>query len=210
METHEMLDRCINNDRIAWDEFVKRYRGIVRKAAYYRLYKTSVSGSMDDIDDIVQEVFLVLWKDDKLAGIRDPACLVGWLTVVTINMAASYRRKQRKIAMTTTPLDQKLSDDSDITLADTIPSTQPDPLGVLRLQEELTRLNRDLYALNENERIAVCLKFYDEKSQDDIARLMGVPSNTVASLVHRAKGKLRMSMAEGGDDYGKELIGVDR
>ena len=58
----ELVAKCVEKDKVAWDEFVRRYQDIVRKAAYYRLYKTGPGSAMCDVDDIVREVFLMLWQ----------------------------------------------------------------------------------------------------------------------------------------------------
>ena len=75
MSTEELIERCIKKDGSAWEEFIRKYQSLVRKAVYYRLHNVL----RNDVDDIVQEVFLALWKDDKLSSLRDVSRLKGWL-----------------------------------------------------------------------------------------------------------------------------------
>ena len=106
MSTEEMVRRCIKKDECAWNEFVRRYQDIVHKAVYYKLYKTSPRAHRNDVDDIVQEVFLVLWESNKLSTIKDISHISGWLAVVTNNLAASYRRSRYDRDMMTISLNE--------------------------------------------------------------------------------------------------------
>ena len=66
MSREELIELCIKKDVLAWDEFIRKYQNLVRKAVYYRLHNVL----RNDVNDIVQEVFLALWKDDKLSSLR--------------------------------------------------------------------------------------------------------------------------------------------
>lgn len=48
-----------------------------------------------------------------------------------------------------------------------------------------------LAVLSPRERAAVVLRFYDDQSIDEIARILGTRSGTVKSLLHRALARLR-------------------
>lgn len=193
MSTEEMIERCIRKDVSAWDEFIRQYQGLVRKIVYYRLNKVL----RNDVDDIVQEVFLTLWKDDKLSKLRDVSRLKGWLIVVTINLTANYGRIPYKRCKMTRSIHEKLSDQEAVTLEDTIPCNQPDPARSAETGEEISYIEEEMNDLKTKERRALRLKVYDGKKQCDVARIMGIPANTVASLVHRARIKVREGIMEG-------------
>ena len=189
MSVEEMVERCIRKDQVAWDEFVRRYQSLIRKVAYYKLYKTSSTAPRNDVDDIVQEVFLMLWKDDKLSKIRDISRLSGWLAVVTINMVATYRRQQYKRDSVTMSLDEQL-------LEDIVSCNQPDPARVAETKEAISWLEYEINKLRDKEKEAFMLKVYAGDTQNRISGIMGIPANTVASLVRRAKIKVRNSVTE--------------
>lgn len=194
MSTAEMVRRCIRKDQIAWNVFVKRYQDHVRKAVYYKLYKTSSRAPRSDVDDMVQEVFLVLWQGNKLAQLRDISCLAGWLAIVTINLVASYRRGIYRKDMVTTSLNEQISEDINATLEDVIPCTHLNPAQLVETNEKVLQLEDIINSLRMSERKALRLKVHDRKSQNEIAKIMNLPIGTVASLICRAKMKVRDEM----------------
>ena len=193
MSTEELIARCIKKDESAWNEFIRQYQGLVRKAVYYRLNNIL----KDDVDDIVQEVFLTLWKDNKLLKLRDISCLKGWLAVVAINLTASYGRRPYKRCKITRSIHEKTPDKEHVAFEDTIPCRQPGPARAAEAGEEISCIEEEIRNLKTKERKALRLKVYNGRKQCDIARIMGIPANTVASLVRRAKMKVREGITEG-------------
>jgi len=187
MSTEELIGRCIKKDGSAWDEFIRTYQSIVRKAVYYRLNKVL----RNDADDIVQEVFLMLWKDDKLSRLRDASRLKGWLAVVTMNLARSFARVSCKRNSY-----EKLLD-VDATIAeDVVASGESDPAKSAEIKEAMLRVEDRINVLKEKEKIALELKAYEGQTQEGISMVMNIPSNTVASLIRRARIKLQESIVE--------------
>lgn len=144
MSTEEMVSRCIRKDKVAWNEFIRQHQSIVRKVVYYKLYKTSYRAPINDVDDIAQEVFLMLWEDNKLAQLRDISCLTGWLAIVTMNQMAVYRRKRNNIDRMTMSLSDRLSEDVTTTLEDVIPCKHPDPAQLVETKEAVSRLEESM------------------------------------------------------------------
>ena len=190
MSTEELIERCISKDACAWDEFIRQYQGLVRKAVYYRLNK----GLRNDVDDIVQEVFLGIWKDDKLSKIRDTSRLKGWLFIVTINLTASYGRLPCKKWKMTRSIHEKLSYDKSATLEDTIASSLPDPARSAEIKETISCVEEGIGTLRMKERRALKLNIYDGQTQEEISEIMNIPANTAASLIRRAKIKVQEGM----------------
>ena len=119
MSTEELIERCIKKDGSAWEEFIRKYQSLVRKAVYYRLHNVL----RNDVDDIVQEVFLALWKDDKLSRLRDVSRLKGWLAIVTINLTTSYSKLPYKRWRMTRSIHERPSNDKTITFEDLVTSS---------------------------------------------------------------------------------------
>jgi RNA polymerase sigma-70 factor (ECF subfamily) len=59
---------------------------------------------------------------------------------------------------------------------------------------ERDELATAMASLDEDQRIAVMLRFWLDMSVDDIAEKLGVPPGTVKSRLHRAMGKLRLAL----------------
>jgi RNA polymerase sigma-70 factor (ECF subfamily) len=66
-------------------------------AALYDRYARVVHGillarvSRDDVEDLVQDVFLAAWR--RLDDLRDPAAFGGWLTMIARNRATDFHRR---------------------------------------------------------------------------------------------------------------------
>ena len=187
MSTEELIERCIRKDAFAWDEFIRQYQGLVRKAVCYRFNNVI----RNDIDDIVQEVFLALWKDDKLSSLRDVSRLKGWLAIVTINLTASYSKLPYKRWNMTRSIHERPSNDKTITFEDLVTSSQPDPARCAEIKETISYVEKRIDTLKMKERTALKLHTYDGQTQKDIAAIMNIPANTTASLIHRAKIKVQ-------------------
>ena len=178
MSTEELIERCIKKDGSAWEEFIRKYQSLVRKAVYYRLHNVL----RNDVDDIVQEVFLTLWKDDKLSSLRDASRLKGWLAIVTINLTTSYSKLPYKRWRMTRSIHERPSNDKTITFEDLVTSSQPDPARCAEIKETISCVEKRIDTLKMKERTALKLHTYDGQTQKDIAAIMNIPTNTVASL----------------------------
>ena len=194
MSTEELIERCIKKDGSAWEEFIRKYQSLVRKAVYYRLHNVL----RNDVDDIVQEVFLALWKGDKLSSLRDVSRLKGWLAIVTINLTASYSKLPYKRWKMTRSIHERPSNDKAITFEDLVTSNQPDPARCAEIKETISCVEKGIDTLKMEERTALKLHTYDGHTQKDIAAIMNIPANTAASLIRRAKIKVRGGIIERG------------
>jgi RNA polymerase sigma-70 factor, ECF subfamily len=92
--------RCAKGDKQAWDEFITRYSRLI----YNYIYSVLDCGGADQTlrasaDDIFQEIFVILSKDNfhklKSYQARSGCTLASWLRVVTVNFTLSYARKFR-------------------------------------------------------------------------------------------------------------------
>ena len=190
MTTEELVERCISRDKLAWNEFVHRYEGLVKRAVYYKLNKMNSKLLRSEADDIVQEVFLMLWRDNKLTKLKKLSSLEGWMVIVTINKTINYCKRRWKDQQRTRSLNQSLAEDG-FTLENIIPSRAFDPSKALAVKEMVEGVRQGIKMLKERERRALELNLYDSKRQADIAKVMDIPLGTVASLICRAKNKVR-------------------
>jgi RNA polymerase sigma-70 factor, ECF subfamily len=95
----------------------------------------------EDVDDLVQDVFLAAWN--RLHALRDPAAFGGWLTTIARNRATDFHRAA--VPSTDLPADLPAPDTTEAPLAARavlevikgLPEAYRDTL-VLRLVEGLT------------------------------------------------------------------------
>jgi RNA polymerase sigma factor (sigma-70 family) len=97
MNDRELLQSCLKGNKQAWAEFISRYTRLIYNYIYSVLSIKGRSASSDQAQDIFQELFTCLIKDNckKLATYRgkNGCTLASWLRQVTINFTIDYLRK---------------------------------------------------------------------------------------------------------------------
>lgn len=152
---------------IQFEDLYHQHSAQVRRTAY------SLSGPQD-LDDIVQETFLRLWRSlEAFRGDSDPKT---WVYRVTVNTAREHWRKagRRRNAML-----RYLE--------------EPRPRDAPALQErwELDRwVAAALQELDWEHREAVTLCYLEDLSVAEIAKIAGIPEGTVKSRLYHARLRL--------------------
>jgi RNA polymerase sigma-70 factor (ECF subfamily) len=158
----------LRGEKAAWDAFVRRYGGLVVAAV------RGVAMMHAEIEDLTQEVFVRLCKDDfRLLRSYDPsrASLSTWITIVARSTARDGMRRRRADAV---PLEA-------------VPEAQlavdpVEPVEKLKLPEAL---------LSPRQREILAMLYDREMDVAEIARALGIDPQTVRSAHHKAMVKLR-------------------
>ncbi len=177
------LCACVNGDKAAWDALVERYAPVILAAVCRALRR---HGDDPAVQDVVQEVFVRLVKDDyRLLRRFDPqrASLSTWLSIVARSTAISSTRARR---VATVSLEEAA--------AAATPAPQPD-LDVAEDASTLDRLDIPPDLLPERQRLILHLLFDREMQVEAAAQFMGVDPQTVRSGKHKALTKLRAYFA---------------
>jgi len=195
MDTAELIKKCSEKDSKAWNEFVRRYMGIVTRAVRYKLGNLGASYAKADVHDIVQEIFLVIWEKDRLSGIKSAESVRGWLAIVSINFTVHYCRKNIfKNGNRCIPLDSPCNEETgELTLRSIIPSSS-DVLEELKANDLSQIINSEISKLAHKQQLALKLNIFDGMKQKEIAAIMNIPEGTVAILISRGKKYLRNAL----------------
>jgi RNA polymerase sigma factor (sigma-70 family) len=164
----ELLDALIRGEKDSWEPFVRRYAGLVVAAV------RSVARETGEVEDLTQEVFLRLCRNDfRLLRSYDPqrAGLSTWITIVARSTARDALRRQRP---TVIPIDA-------------VPEAQlaveaVEPVRKLKLPEAL---------LSPRQREILSMLYDKEMEVAEIAAQLGIDRQTVRSAHHKAMIKLR-------------------
>lgn len=154
----------------AFERLVPVYRRRVFGLAYGILRDRAAA------EDLAQEVFVKLWQ--ALPRYDGRAQLSTWIYAITRNAAVSALRTRRRVA--------SLSEDAVAAEAEAVAAPDAgtaDPA-----------LQRAIDRLPERQRQAITLYYLDERSVDEVADLMGLPSNTVKTHLHRARAGLAATL----------------
>jgi RNA polymerase sigma-70 factor (ECF subfamily) len=148
-----------------------------------------------DVDDVVQEVFLVARRKLQTWESGD-AQITTWLFRVTNHIVQSIRRRQRLRRLF-------LRDDAGAETRDLSP--RPTPLETLERRERVAQLYRLLERLPENQRRALILFELEGLSTQEIAELTGAPVATVRVWLHRGRMRFARLFADtGGSSAGEQ------
>ena len=162
------LDDLLRGEKEAWGRFVRRYAGLVVAAV------RGVAREAGEVEDLTQEVFLRLCKDDfRLLRGYDPARagLSTWITIVARSTARDAMRRYRPVSV---PIEAVPEGRLAIDPIEPVPKLKlPEALLSPRQQQILTML-------------------YDREMEvSEVAAALGIDPQTVRSAHHKAMIKLR-------------------
>ena len=172
--------------RESFDELVRRYRRRV-----YNLVRALTSGD-SEAEDLVQDTMLNAFR--AYDGLRTNACLKAWLMTIMRNAWISkYRTTTRR------PPETLLSD---VSRGQSGSAATIVALGSNSAESEVLRyvLDPDLAVafgrLSDEMRTTMFYVAVGGMRCQEVAKIMGVPINTVLTRVHRSKNALRRSLSE--------------
>ena len=185
MEDRELVDRCIRGEGRAWQTLVERHGSAVTDAARFTLRRVLGSSRDEDVDNVVQGVFLGLCDRNahRLRLYQSRSSFRTWLTSVTCRFALNYiRTEKRKGSLKYCALDDSASDllEGD---CDLLPGA-----------EDRERMHVALEKIPPRERLILKLVYFDGLAYKMVAEIMKIPVNSVSPLILRAKESLKKQM----------------
>ncbi len=166
----------------AFDPIVERFYPDIFKMVYYR------TQSRTDAEDIVQEVFLQAFK--KIATLKAPERIRGWLFQIAMNKVKDYYRKKRW-----QKLFGKFPEYVDPQDSESRQFQRPDAEKRLQRGDFWKIFNRLIKKLSKMEKEVFLLKFFDHLTISEIAQILNRSESTVKTCLYRAMGKFRKESA---------------
>jgi RNA polymerase sigma-70 factor (ECF subfamily) len=168
--SNEMLiARIAAGDRLAMQTLFARHR-----TAVYRWLLRFV-GNEAVAEDLLSDVFLDVWRQADRFQARSSVST--WLLAIARFKALSARRTRK---------DAELDETIEATVAD--PADNPEVMLEKKNREELVRAA--LNNLSPEHKEVIDLVYYHEKSVDECAQILGVPSGTVKTRMFYARKKM--------------------
>jgi RNA polymerase sigma factor (sigma-70 family) len=160
-------------DDSAFDQIVAAHQSRVARLAYRLL------GWSEDVDDVVQEVFLAALK--AMPRFKGRARLATWLTTITVNQCRNVRRRRLVRLAFLRRSDAK----RDEAHHDNSPTADA---------ETFDRVRRAVLALPVRYREAVVLRYLEEMPVAEVGRALGISVGAVEMRLHRARARLHESL----------------
>lgn len=172
-----LVKKAAKGDSTAFLKLSKQYQDGLYKTAF------GILGNEHDAADAVQEALLKSYRDVK--KLRNPQFFKSWLYRILVNRCIDIIRQRQRI----TPVEQ-------IWLPDTIEHSSDTKLDV----------SQAVAALDDQHRVVVVLRFFQDMTLNDIATVLDCPVGTVKSRLHRALQKLRVNLSTESDNIGGDTL----
>lgn len=175
----ELADRARRGDREAFAWLVEMHREIAFRVAYL------VTGSAADAEDAAQVGFVKAYT--SLDRFRPGSPFRPWLLRIVANEAKNRRRSSGR----------RLFYESEAARHGASGDAVPSPEAAVEAAERSRALFEAVNGLPERERLVVALRYFLELTEEETARICGVPRGTVKSRVSRALRRLRDELGGG-------------
>lgn len=176
----------LDGDRDAFRILVDRESAAIVRACH------RVLGDLAEAEDVAQEAFVIAYR--SLATWRADGPFGAWLSRIAVRLAIRQASKRKTVAWAR-PAD---GEDHDARIQALPAGRGSDPEGLV-LRGERQRTVRDAVArLDEPYREVVALRFFAERSLEEIAAITGRPLGTVKTHLHRGLIRLRGRLDDGG------------
>ncbi|MBN1804720.1 MAG: sigma-70 family RNA polymerase sigma factor [Sedimentisphaerales bacterium] len=159
---------------INWQIIIEKHGPAVWQTAYRLL------GNDTDAADCFQETFVSALKFSRRQRIRN---FHGLLTRLATTRAIDQLRQRFQRS------------DCNVSRADwiTVASNNPGPVQMAQKQELIDNLRQSLTELPLIEAQVFCMRYMNDMRYRQIAKELGIKTNAVGVLLHRARAKLRQS-----------------
>lgn len=180
LKDSQLIELICQGKSEVFEEIVSRYQ---RKIFSY-VYR--LVSSREDALDIVQEVFIKVYKNIKSFDMQKD--FSPWIYRIAHNESVNWLKKNRKFY-------SESIDDNEM-LANTLKS-KDDIKQFFEKKEVKIFVRQAVEALPIRYQKIVELKYFQEKSYKEISRILKKPINTVGTMLNRAKKILQKNLKYG-------------
>ncbi len=163
---------------------------------YYCITKHGVPE--ESASDVMQKVYMAMYEN--LETLRDVSAAIGWIKSIAYHKSMDYFRSEKKEEIIAGQMELIV----DCTLEDTM--RLPEDILENKTMQEMIRNMID--SLPKDYKQVIIAYYFDECKIDDIAEILGIPSNTVKTRLSRARKKLQDSIERLEKEQGIRLHSV--
>jgi len=176
---NELMKRVARGDDEAFKLLFERHNRLAWSVIYRQL------GSFAASEDLVQEAFLRVYR---AAPKYEPSAKFStWLYTVVTNLCLNYKRDRARDRLRLVGSDEE----GESNALEQLAAVEPDEHGDDEAQKRTQAVQQAIAELPENQRMALILSRYEEKSYEEVAEILGVTVAAVKSLTSRARTTLK-------------------
>ena len=184
--TFDLVERFKNGDSRAFSQLFQLHHHRLAVSVYYRM--SPELRALNEVDDILQEVFLNAARSMDQFTYRSPGSFMGWLLRIADHVivdSARHQHRQKRHAQEMLPFRSASSP------AGPEPVDSNTPSRLMALEEAFQSLLKRLDALPPDYRQVILLSKFERLTTLEVAAQMGKSRETVALLLHRAVKRFR-------------------
>lgn len=173
-----LIDRAIAGDANAFGELYTRHLDPIYRYIFFRV------GEQEEAEDLTETVFLKAWE--AIPGYKDFGNpFSSWLYRIAHNMVVDFHRKIKTVP-------NRLEDDEPIEIVDESLNT----LGMVIEAEQFVELGKAIAQLTTEQQQVIVLRFIEDMSHAEIAKIIGKNEGTCRMIQHRALVALSKLLGE--------------
>lgn len=171
----ELIHETVAGNLQSYDTLMTRYQDNVYSIAF------SFGKNKENALDITQDVFLKVYK--KLNSFKENSSFKTWVSKVAYNESINWSKKNKKY------LQQDDIDSQSVQFFE-----KHNPEDQMLANENKAQLLRCLFELNTKYRLAVVLRYFENRSIKEIAFSMDCSEGVVKNMLFRSIQKLKNSL----------------
>ena len=172
MEDSELIEKLKHEDtrNYAFNLLVRKYQ----ERIYWHIRKMVIDH--DDSDDLVQEVFVKVWK--YLDNFRGDSQLYTWIYRIATNECLSFlAKKKKRFFLPIGDVEKELS-------------TYIDTSNLISGDEIQLKLHKALLKLPDKQRLVFNMKYFDDMKYEEIAKITDTSVGALKASYHLAVKKI--------------------
>jgi len=178
-----LIKKCKNNDRAAFDSLLSKHEGYLYNICYGYTF------DREEALDIMQEVYIKIFRN--IHSFDETRSLLPWLKKIAINTCLNYKRDNKKLPQLSLNLENDENEKS--SLLDCIAATDDtEETAIFHETQEI--VIKSLQGIPDNYRLPLTLRYLENMSYEEIAVTLKQPIGTVKNSVYRARNIMKKTL----------------
>ncbi|MDD5098386.1 MAG: RNA polymerase sigma factor [Candidatus Pacebacteria bacterium] len=183
LKDEQIVSAILNGDKELYREIIKRYENKLSR------YLSKFSSNKDDIEDILQVVFIKAYKN--LYGFDINKKFSSWIYRIAHNEAVNHLKKYKGNSISLDDVEYRLIDEkADI-------NNDADKMFLKKDVESV------ISGMNIKYREPIILFYFEDMTYEEISDVLRIPKSTVGTLISRGKNLIKEYLREINQKHGR-------